>query len=121
MLAALKSREVDNDYGIHWMSRTLLELSSLKGTYVTANMSEARKRSVDNLQRLYAVVISLAVTEAVRRTVFGSQSTDPPELSAISANQWLILTSFLLTVIPFYHGANRYLDATYVTKERSAS
>jgi hypothetical protein len=28
--------------------------------------------------------------------------------------------SFLFTIVPFFHGSNRYLDATYVTGERDA-
>jgi hypothetical protein len=31
-----------------------------------------------------------------------------------------MFASLIFTVVPFYHGANRYLDATYVTEERSA-
>lgn len=72
---------------------------------------EARKRSVDNLQRLYTVVVSLAVTEMLRRML------NPPAADYAS---WLMFCSFLFTVVPFYHGANRYLDATYVTGERTA-
>jgi len=31
-----------------------------------------------------------------------------------------MFVSLIITIIPFYHGANRYLDATYVTGERSS-
>jgi hypothetical protein len=72
---------------------------------------EARKRSVDNLQRLYTFVVSLAVTEMLRR-MLSPLSTDYAA--------WLMFVSFLFTVVPFYHGATRYLDATYVTGERTA-
>lgn len=30
------------------------------------------------------------------------------------------MVSFLFTIVPFYHGASRYLDATYITGERKA-
>jgi hypothetical protein len=75
------------------------------------DVAEARKRSVDNLQRLYAFVVGLAVTEMMRRM-----------LNPLVADYalWLMFTAFLFTVVPFYHGANRYLDATYVTRERNA-
>lgn len=78
------------------------------------NYFEAKKRSVDNLQRLYTVVISLAVTESLRHLL--------SPLNGGSANwkDWLMFISLIVTLIPFYHGANRYLDATYVTQERSA-
>ena len=77
------------------------------------NWVESRKRSVDNLQRIYTFVVSLAVAEALR----GVLSSLPLVPDAAS---WLRLSVVLVTVIPFYHGANRYLDAAYVTGERSS-
>ncbi|RYG98673.1 MAG: hypothetical protein EON58_06425 [Alphaproteobacteria bacterium] len=79
------------------------------------SLGEARKRSVDNLQRLYTVVVSLAITELLKRLFHPAADAPKAGLS-----EWLMLTSFIVTIIPFYHGANRYLDATYVTGERSA-
>lgn len=81
------------------------------------NLSLARTRSVDNLQRLYTFVVGLSVTESLRR-VFISM-TDNGQVQ--STDSWLMITSFFITVVPFYHGANRYLDATYVTEERKAN
>lgn len=80
-----------------------------------ADFSEARKRSVDNLQRLYTFVVSLAVTESLRKLLadLGVNGQYP------HYNEWLIFSSLIVTVIPFYHGANRYLDAAYVTNERA--
>lgn len=74
----------------------------------------ARERSVGSLQMLYTVVVSIALTESLRRLV-----------SVIEKNSFLnwydnllMFLSFAVTVIPFYHGANRYLDSTYVTNEK---
>jgi len=77
---------------------------------------ESRKRSVDNLQRVYTVVISLAITESLRRLLsdFGDNGQLPEYASVVA------VISLIFTIIPFYHGANRYLDSTYVTGERSA-
>jgi hypothetical protein len=80
------------------------------------DLREARKRSVDNLQRLYTVVISLAVTESLRRLLNGFSTTG----TVAGYQEWLMFFSLIVTAVPFYHGANRYLDATYVTDERSA-
>lgn len=80
------------------------------------DLKEARKRSVDNLQRLYTVVISLAVTESLRRLLIGFSVSG----TVAGYKEWLMFFSLIATVVPFYHGANRYLDATYVTEERSA-
>jgi hypothetical protein len=81
------------------------------------DLREARKRSVDNLQRLYTVVVSLAVTESLRSLLVGFKATN----IVADYTQWLMFLSLIVTVVPFYHGANRYLDATYVTGERSAN
>jgi hypothetical protein len=51
------------------------------------------------------------VTEALRRVLTSG---------AAGYSKWLMLASFLVTVVPFYHGGNRHLDATYVTSERAA-
>ena len=77
------------------------------------NWIESRKRSIDNLQRIYTFVVSLSVAEALRRVL-----ADLPKVPELDV--WLRLGVVLVTVIPFYHGANRYLDATYVTGERSS-
>jgi hypothetical protein len=79
-------------------------------------VEEARKRSVDNLQRLYTVVISLAVTELLKRLLVDPSTRAFKTPSLIEGT---MLISFVFTIVPFYHGANRYLDATYVTKERT--
>lgn len=77
---------------------------------------QAREQSVRNLQRVYTVVVSLAIVESLRRLLSGFGDTGtPPEIPAIAA-----VVSLLFTIVPFYHGANRYLDATYVTGERYA-
>jgi hypothetical protein len=79
------------------------------------NFNDARKRSVDNLQRLYTFVVSLALAEGLKRTLLVAD-----KVQLRWSNKWVMLLSLLFTVIPFYHGANRYLDATYVTGERTA-
>lgn len=89
-----------------------------------ADLKEARKRSVDNLQRLYTFIVSLAVTESLRRLlmVFGASADNAtPAIETTSRlDATLMFVSLIFTVVPFYHGANRYLDATYVTNERAA-
>jgi hypothetical protein len=83
-----------------------------------ADLDAARTRSVDNLQRLYTVVVSLAVTESLRRLLTAALDRRPENHPQYDS--WLMFSALLITVIPFYHGANRYLDATYVTHERRA-
>jgi hypothetical protein len=78
-------------------------------------MKVIRTRSVDSLQRLYTVVVSLALAESLRSLLTGIVVGVP-----VGYERWLMFSSLIFTVVPFYHGANRYLDATYVTQERSA-
>ena len=66
------------------------------------SLEEACKRSVDNLQRLYAVVMGLALTEVLR-----AFAKDP-------AAMFGVLLGFVSTIVPFFHGMHRHLDDTYV-------
>lgn len=105
----------------------------MNGASMTNNRTEAgngevekaRERSVNNLQRLYAVVISLAITVSLKNLfedVFGYGTTpgkgilDFPEY----CEHLLRFISFIVTVVPFFHGANRYLDETYMTGKSRA-
>jgi hypothetical protein len=88
-----------------------------KEAEMPADLVQARARSVDNLQRLYTFVISLAFAESLRRSLLTNDNVD---LSLSNSNKWIMCLALIITVIPFYHGANRYLDATYVTRERTA-
>lgn len=79
---------------------------------------ESKRRSVDSLQRLYSIVISLSIASilvAFSENILASNISTSDIIKNFS-----ILIAFIVTVVPFYHGANRYLDATYVTKERAA-
>src|SRR5712691_46255 len=76
------------------------------------HQKDAATRSVDNLQRLFTVVVGLALTEILRRLL------QPGDLNLIEITQ---VIAFIVTLIPFYHGANRYLDDAYVVELRKAS
>jgi len=65
------------------------------------------RRSIDSLQRLYTIVVGLAVTEALRGIL--TPLADRPW-----REHWPALLMLLITVIPFYHGANAHLDQTYL-------
>jgi len=71
--------------------------------------NEARKNSVEQLARLYSVVIGIALTLAMRSSLTINASWPLVRLDCA-----LNLASFLVLVIPFYHGAMRHLYATYV-------
>jgi len=69
--------------------------------------SDAMKRSIDSLQRLYAVIGALAIGEALRSTVFKDDSTHALRWSDLNVP---LCIATLVTVIPFIHGMNRHLD-----------
>jgi hypothetical protein len=79
-------------------------------------INRARELSVNNLQRLYAIVMSLSIAESLRRLL--SDLGDKGILPELGAS--VAVFSLLVTAIPYYHGANRYLEATYITGERQA-
>lgn len=69
---------------------------------------EQLKRSIDSLQRLYTIVVGLAVTEALR--AFLAPAAPPSPWWA----NWRTLAVLLITIVPFYHGANGHLDQSYL-------
>lgn len=84
------------------------------------DIGKARERSVNNLQRLYAIVVSLSIAYTLKgliEVISASGLTNIVEYY----NELFMFISFIFIVIPFFHGANRYLDATYVTGERNAT
>lgn len=76
---------------------------------------EARTRSVTHLQTLLTVVVSLGVAEALQRLVRIDTVKDSYDFP-----DWAMFFSFFVTLVPFFHGANRYLDAAYITLESPA-
>jgi len=75
------------------------------------SLRSVTERSVDNLQTLYTVVVGLALVEGIKSIL--NLRTDT---NLISINLKSLPTFFALvfTLIPFHHGANRYLDETYI-------
>jgi len=84
-----------------------------------ADLKLARERSVNNLQLLYTIVVSLAITHTLKDVGKVISSAGLTNFMGFY-NELFMFISFMFIVIPFFHGANRYLDATYVTGERNA-
>lgn len=78
---------------------------------------EVIKRSVDNVQRIYAVIIALAISQAIQSLLKDSTSNSA-ELSLSRAYTGLpAFIAFLVTLVPFWQGMNRHLDRCYLEKE----
>jgi hypothetical protein len=77
---------------------------------------DALARTVRNLENLYAVVVAVGLTLAVQQLIsFHSAGVD---------FQWNTLPAFLafiVTLVPFYHGAERHLEDAYVDNPRAGS
>jgi|SRR5215831_20090420 len=74
-----------------------------------------RERSVDSLEQIYAVVIALAIAQAIQ-----SLLKDPGRGTLLEPSQFRdglpAFVAFLVTLVPFWHGMNRHLDRCYVEK-----
>jgi hypothetical protein len=65
------------------------------------------ERSIDSLQRIYAVVVGLAINEGIKRFFLANNN----QFEFPTAN-WPQFIAFMITIIPFLHGMNRHLDRT---------
>ena len=81
-------------------------------------LSERRRHSVDNLERLYTIVAALALTSAVERIILdrGTSTARHFDVQSISVEygSLFMFAALVATMIPFYHGANVYLFETHV-------
>lgn len=74
-------------------------------------MNEAKANSVRNLENLYTVVVGLGLSLAIYNFIDTTQKPVPVKLESVP-----FFLAFLVTLIPFYHGALRHLDITYVER-----
>jgi hypothetical protein len=73
------------------------------------------ERSVDSIQKIYAVVIALAISQAIQSLLKGSNATTDLNLGQLSSGLPGFV-AFLVTLVPFWHGMNRHLDRCYLEK-----
>jgi hypothetical protein len=76
------------------------------------NTERMAERSVDTLQRIYAVVAGLAINEALKRSFLTSKS----EL-CLQSEHLPQLIAFMITTVPFVHGMNRHLDENFTSSK----
>ena len=73
------------------------------------------ERSVDSLERIFAFIVALAVTDAIKAT-FVDKNAGTLILSWPAATLLPAFLAFLVTIVPFYHGMNRHLDECYIRR-----
>jgi hypothetical protein len=78
--------------------------------------SSATERSVDSLQRIYAVIVALAVGQAIRLLFSAPADADIFIVAFWEHEAVWPFVSFIFTVVPFYHGMNRHLDRCYIER-----
>lgn len=82
---------------------------------MTFSTEKVIERSVDSLQKIYAVIIALAIGQAIQALL-----KDQRGVAALSSPDVLkalpLFGAFLVTLVPFYHGMNRHLDHCYLEK-----
>lgn len=69
---------------------------------------DAERKSVEHLQELYTVAVGLSLTVGIER-LFPSELHGGLKGSTIAA-----FVAFMATLLPFYHGALRHLDRSYL-------
>lgn len=77
--------------------------------------SKVFERSVDSIQKIYAVVIALAVSQAIQSFLKDGSGGAVIRLDQISSGV-PGLVAFFVTLVPFWHGMNRHLDRCYLEK-----
>lgn len=74
------------------------------------------QRLVDNLSRMYAVIVGLAIVEGLKKFL-NVVPTGGAGAGVAPRPKWDFLPEALatfFTILAFFHGMNRYMDATYL-------
>src|SRR5436190_2038096 len=79
-----------------------------------ATQRESQRRAVEHLQELYSVVVAIALSLAIERTIAAPTSR-------ARAHEVVLVVALVVTLIPFYHGALRHLDEQYGGEDRRAA
>ena len=72
-------------------------------------MKEAQSNSVKHLEHLYSIVVGIGLSLAIYNLIDISSDNITFKFEFLP-----FFIAFLITLIPFYHGALRHLDITYI-------
>jgi|SRR5579872_6363411 len=78
---------------------------------------DAVKLTIDNLQRIYVIVIALSIGEAFKQFVAELPKTGSGDLDAPKTHWERLpaLVAFMALVVPFCHGMNRHFVVAYLS------
>ena len=93
--------------------------------YITPEKSV--ERSIDSLQRIYAVILALSIGQAIQKILIDRETGQiiPFLLSTENGQSinWDFISpipafvAFIVTIVPFHHGMNRHFDKCYLEKD----
>jgi len=75
--------------------------------------NKALERSVNHLQILFSIVFGISITTLLSKITTIINDIGYKNMK-IYIPYLLMGLSYFILVIPFYHGANRYMDQTYI-------
>jgi hypothetical protein len=75
--------------------------------------SDFYRRSVDSLQRIYAIIVALAITHAISVVFLDNGQLGNRQDIIKYLPQFF---TFSIIIVPFFHGMNRHLDRCYIEK-----
>jgi hypothetical protein len=83
---------------------------------MSSSHQQIRQRSVDSLQKLYAIIVALAISISIQ-SLFLNKADQSFVLSSEIVKYLPCFFAFMVTLIPFYHGMNRHLDVCYIERD----
>lgn len=87
-------------------------IASIDEEAVKAAKNKAVEASIRILENFYSFLISFALTQATYKLITSWQS----EQGWQAVGDSILYTSFLVTLVPFYQGMNRFLYETHVVR-----
>jgi hypothetical protein len=80
---------------------------------------KAMERSVDSLQKLYAVVVALAIGQGIMALAIADRASNTFRDWSDLRTRLPGFLAFIVTLVPFFHGMNRHLDRYYLQTAES--
>ncbi len=74
------------------------------------------ERSVDSLQKIYAVIVGLAIVQAVQVLLFVERGKSAIATWPEIQGRLPAFLGFVAVLVPFFHGLNRHLDRCYLDR-----
>ena len=85
---------------------------------MSIDAEKAFERSVDSVEKIYAVVIAFAISQSIQSLLKAPGGATELNLEGISSGLPAFV-AFLFTLVPFWHGMNRHLDRCYLERDPS--